>query len=176
MADPATTSGIISDEQIKTIVRRIVSHFSPRRIILFGSYARVSAGSDSDLDLFIEMESNLSPPERAAEVAALIGLRPWSLDIIVYTPEEAANLRGVRGTLLSRIEREGPCRTVDPPHWPWGWRVCGFVRIRVNAEICPQSPVRTNADGERRAIVSRWPIACIAARASTRSFSSRSKT
>ena len=75
--------------------------------MLFGSHARGEAGPGSDLDLFIGMESDRRPPERAAEVTALFGLRTWPLDVVVYTPSEVQQLRKVRGTLLDLIEREG---------------------------------------------------------------------
>jgi hypothetical protein len=53
------------------------------------------------------MEAQGSPPERSAAVSAIFGLRPWSLDVVVYTPEEVERLRGIHGTLLSVIEAEG---------------------------------------------------------------------
>ena len=87
--------------------RTIVERFHPKRIVLFGSHARGDAGSDSDLDVFIEMQTSQRPPERAIEVSAAFGLRPWPLDVVVYTPEEVQRLRGVSGTLLSVIEKEG---------------------------------------------------------------------
>jgi predicted nucleotidyltransferase len=94
-------------ELLKLVTQTIVERFHPKRIVLFGSYARGDARPESDLDLFVEMESNLRPPERAVEVSAVFGLRPWSLDVIVYTPDEVRRLQGTRGTLLSVIEREG---------------------------------------------------------------------
>lgn len=97
----------LSPAHVQEITRRIVERFSPRRIIMFGSHARGNAGSESDLDLFIEMESEQRPPERAAEVAEIFGLRRWPLDVVVYTPEEVKQVEGVHGTLLSMIEREG---------------------------------------------------------------------
>ena len=94
-------------ELLKQVTQTIVERFHPKRIVLFGSYARGEARPESDLDLFIEMESALRPPERAVAVSAVFGLRPWPLDVIVYTPDEVRRLRGTRGTLLSVIEREG---------------------------------------------------------------------
>lgn len=94
-------------ELLKEVTKTIVQRFHPKRIVLFGSHARGEARPDSDLDLFIEMESNLRPPQRAVAVSALFGLRRWPLDLIVYTPEEVQRLRGQRGTLLSMIEKEG---------------------------------------------------------------------
>lgn len=92
---------------LEQVTRTIVERFHPKRIVLFGSHARGDAGSDSDLDLFIEMQTSRRPPERAIEVSAAFGLRPWPLDVVVYTPEEVQRLRGVSGTLLSVIEKEG---------------------------------------------------------------------
>ena len=85
----------------------IIERFHPRRLILFGSHARSQATSDSDIDLFVEMDSALRPPERAAAIDAAFGLHPWAMDIVVYTPAEVARLRGRRGSLLETIEREG---------------------------------------------------------------------
>ena len=98
---------VVSAELVRDITQRIVEHLRPRRVVLFGSHARGEADPDSDLDLFVEMETDRRPPERAAEVAALFGLRRWSLDVVVYTPEEVRRLRDVPGTLLSLIEAEG---------------------------------------------------------------------
>jgi predicted nucleotidyltransferase len=92
---------------LEQVPRTIVERFHPKRIVLFGSHARGDAGSDSDLDVFIEMQTSRRPPERAIEVSAAFGLRPWPLDVVVYTPEEVQRLRGVSGTLLSVIEKEG---------------------------------------------------------------------
>jgi predicted nucleotidyltransferase len=93
--------------QLQKIAAVIAKKFNPVRIIVFGSHARGGATEDSDLDLFVEMETDRRPPERAIEVSAVFGLRPWPLDVVVYTPSEVARLRGVRGTLLSVIEAEG---------------------------------------------------------------------
>lgn len=92
---------------IEEITRRIAAAFHPRRIVLFGSRARGDAGPDSDVDLMIEMDTTASPVERAIAVQALFGLRPWSLDVVVYTPEEVERLRHINGTLASVIDAEG---------------------------------------------------------------------
>lgn len=89
------------------VTKTIVDRFHPNRILVFGSHARGEAGPDSDLDLFIEMETARRPPERAIEVSEVFGLRPWPMDIVVYTPEEVRRLRAVKGSFLSMIEKEG---------------------------------------------------------------------
>ena len=95
------------DTLLDQVTRKIVERFDPERIVLFGSRARGEARGDSDLDLFVEMQTDRPPPERAIEVAAIFGLRRWPLDVVVYTPAEVERLRRVRGTLLSIIEAEG---------------------------------------------------------------------
>ena len=92
---------------LEQITATIVDRFRPKRVILFGSHARGEVRPDSDLDLFVEMDTQRQPPERGLEVASLFGLRSWSLDIVVYTPGEVERLRNVHGTLLSVIEAEG---------------------------------------------------------------------
>jgi predicted nucleotidyltransferase len=89
------------------ITRTIVERFHPRRVVLFGSHARGEAQPDSDLDLFVEMETQARLPERSVEISSVFGLRPWSMDVVVYTPEEVQRLQKVHGTLLSVIEAEG---------------------------------------------------------------------
>lgn len=95
------------DDLLRAITERIVERFHPTRIVLFGSRARGDADDDSDYDLFVEMPSRKSSAERIADVLALFGLREWSLDVVVYTPEEARRWREAPGSFLSQIESEG---------------------------------------------------------------------
>ncbi len=39
--------------QIRVLAKRVAEEIAPRRVILFGSYARGTAGPDSDVDLLI---------------------------------------------------------------------------------------------------------------------------
>ena len=98
---------VTQTELLNHVTQTIIDKFHPKRIVLFGSSARNETRPGSDLDLFIEMDSALRPPERAVEVSAVFGLRSWPLDVIVYTPAEVQRLRGKPGTLLSIIEKEG---------------------------------------------------------------------
>ena len=97
----------MNEPPISEIVEKIVQTFGPRRIVMFGSRARGEGGPDSDLDLMVEMESDRPPRERARAVDALFDHRRWSMDLLVYTPEEVQRARDTLGTLLYTIEREG---------------------------------------------------------------------
>jgi predicted nucleotidyltransferase len=92
---------------VEQITRTIVEQFQPRRVVLFGSHARGDARPDSDLDLMVEMESALPRGPRTVEILKAFGIRPWALDLVVYTPQEVMTLRGVPGSLLASIEAEG---------------------------------------------------------------------
>jgi predicted nucleotidyltransferase len=98
---------VVDQELIDDVVRRIVERFQPKRIVLFGSHARGDAGPESDIDLFIEMESNLRPIDRMVAVGSLFAERLWGLDVFVYTPAEVEARRGRIGNLLSYVEAEG---------------------------------------------------------------------
>jgi uncharacterized protein len=92
---------------VDEVVEKIVSAFHPRRIVLFGSRARGEAGPDSDLDLLIEMETDLKPLQRHMAIERLFDTRDWAMDILVYTPQEVERLRDVVGTIIYTIVREG---------------------------------------------------------------------
>ncbi|MHC4202361.1 MAG: nucleotidyltransferase domain-containing protein [Planctomycetota bacterium] len=98
---------MIDSALIDRVTRTIVERFNPKRIVLFGSHARGEADPESDLDLFIEMESDKRPPERIMEVSEAFGLRDWPMDMVVYTPDETERFRKTRGTLASIVEAEG---------------------------------------------------------------------
>jgi uncharacterized protein len=78
----------VTDEILAEIVRRIVEKFDPEKIILFGSYAYGRPHQDSDVDLFVVMESSQRQVEREVAVSLLILPRPFPIDVIVRTPEE----------------------------------------------------------------------------------------
>jgi uncharacterized protein len=98
---------VIDREVIDGAIRRIVARFHPKRIVIFGSVARGEAGPDSDLDLFIEMDSDVRPLERAIRVRELLADARWPMDVVVYTPEEVADARTRFGNLMTFIDAEG---------------------------------------------------------------------
>ncbi|MHB0979664.1 MAG: nucleotidyltransferase domain-containing protein [Thermoleophilia bacterium] len=89
------------------IVQRIVDGFNPQRIILFGSWARGSAGPDSDVDLLIVMEVEGSKRKKATEIdIALVGV-PVPIDLIVVTPSDVERSIDSLGSIVASAFREG---------------------------------------------------------------------
>jgi predicted nucleotidyltransferase len=93
--------------QIKKIVKRVVSRFSPDKIILFGSYATGTAGPDSDLDLLVVMPITGSRRDKAVEIGVALHDIAVAKDVIVVTPEDFEWRKDVIGTIERPAWREG---------------------------------------------------------------------
>jgi predicted nucleotidyltransferase len=94
-------------QAIEAMVKRLVERFAPDQIILFGSHARGTATSDSDVDLLVVMP--FSGSKRAAQLEMRRALHDIRVpkDIILATPEEVARRRNVVGTVIHPAMREG---------------------------------------------------------------------
>jgi predicted nucleotidyltransferase len=93
--------------EIESAIKRIVEKFHPVKVILFGSYARGTAGPESDVDLLVVMEVRGSKRRQAVEIDLALSDRTFPLDLIVVTPEEYEKYRDVVGHILYPAVREG---------------------------------------------------------------------
>ncbi len=98
----------LDETQMLTTIRdRLVEHFQPLKIILFGSRSRGQARPDSDVDLLVVLPD--APDKRGLAIAMRRLLRdlPVGKDILVTTPEEIARRGNLVGTILRPALREG---------------------------------------------------------------------
>lgn len=102
-----TTDAIISEAIIDQIVQKIVDQVNPLQVILFGSYARGMPNIDSDVDLFVIVESNLPRHKRSAKIRLLFSPAPCPLDILVYTPQEVESCSGVVNHIVTHVMTTG---------------------------------------------------------------------
>ncbi len=102
-----TSDAIISEAIIDQIVQKIVDQVNPLQVILFGSYARGMPATDSDLDLFVVVESNLPRHKRSAKIRLLFSPAPCPLDILVYTPQEVESCSGVVNHIVTHVMTTG---------------------------------------------------------------------
>src|SRR5918999_2529985 len=109
-----------ADRVLQQVTQTIVERLSPRRIVLFGSRARGDAKADSDYDLMIEMDTQLESTERRRAFLDLFPRRPWSIDFLVYTPDEIKRWRDDVGFDLYDIVREGYTLTTVTEGSPTG--------------------------------------------------------
>ena len=82
---------------MREVLQRIASFmkekFHAQKVILFGSYAYGEADKDSDIDLFVIMNTNMRFPKQAAAIRMAIDENftlKIPMDIIVRTPEFVA--------------------------------------------------------------------------------------
>ena len=94
-------------EQIDLMVGRIVTGFSPEKIILFGSHARGQAGPDSDVDLLVVMPVKGSKRAKQLEIRAAVRDVRVPKDIVVSRTEEFLWRQDVVGTIEYPAVREG---------------------------------------------------------------------
>jgi predicted nucleotidyltransferase len=92
---------------MKTIVRRIVDAIHPIKVVMFGSRARGQTRPTSDLDLLIVAESREPRHRRAIPIYGALSDILLPMDIVVYTPDEAADWSEVRQALVTTALREG---------------------------------------------------------------------
>ncbi|MBN1901398.1 nucleotidyltransferase domain-containing protein [Candidatus Sumerlaeota bacterium] len=92
---------------IKDITNRIVTRFKPEKIILFGSYARGTAGPDSDADLLVVIRVKGRKREQAIQIDQALEGIALPNDVIVVTPEEVERYRASIGSIIRETLREG---------------------------------------------------------------------
>ncbi len=98
---------MVSDDDIRSVAKRMGEAVGAERVILFGFHARGDAAEQSDVDLLIIAESDLPRFKRSRELYRLIRPHPFSMDLIVYTPEEVEKGRRSTASFVSNVLREG---------------------------------------------------------------------
>jgi len=106
LSSVAATRRALLEAELARIVQVLREQYAPQRILLFGSLASGQVGEWSDIDLVIVKETDRRFLDRIREVMQL--LRPQvGMDILVYTPEEFAELSRERPFVREEILQKG---------------------------------------------------------------------
>ena len=100
----------IDQNEMATIVDRLIDVYHPLRIYLFGSYAWGMPTAESDYDLCVIVEKSEEKKWdrcRIGRKALLDILRRRSIDIVVYTASEFDRAASHPSTLASPIQQKG---------------------------------------------------------------------
>ena len=97
----------ITDAKIHKAARKIADAVHPEKIILFGSFAYGQPTPDSDVDLLVIMDSDLSAHARSVQVSEILNPRPFPVDIIVRTPAEVEERLRLGDCFFREIVRKG---------------------------------------------------------------------
>ena len=98
-------------ETIPEIVNFIVNKLKPKKIILFGSCARGSITSFSDIDLCIVMEEKIELKERVKLRSMLLmdmlDITDFEIDMFICSEEAWEQKHKNPGTFIGKIYKEG---------------------------------------------------------------------
>lgn len=76
---------------VSEVVQRLVEHYHPFKVVLFGSQVWGEPDEGSDMDLFIVKETDECFLDRMRTVKRLLyetGRVPFAMDVLIYTPQE----------------------------------------------------------------------------------------
>ena len=94
---------------INTIVQKLVTEYSPRRVILFGSYAWGEPGPDSDIDFLIIKDTSERFIDRYVKVQHILTgtHHGYPVETLVLTPREIENRIAIGDKFIGEILDRG---------------------------------------------------------------------
>ena len=98
---------IPSIEQIRELFAPVLRDGGAKRAIVFGSYARGEADLHSDLDLIIVTDTELKFTRRHEQFIGIDEIWQKGLDMLIYTPQELAELLSKGRAFVERALDEG---------------------------------------------------------------------
>jgi uncharacterized protein len=98
---------LVPRELLRAITKRIVENIHPEKVILFGSYAHGEPTLDSDIDLFVIMNSDKRPIEESDTISHLFPHRHFGIDILVRTPQMVQERLALGDGFIRQIMQEG---------------------------------------------------------------------
>lgn len=98
---------MIKNKKLKEIIKTISTKVNPEKIYLFGSRANGKAKKDSDYDLMVVKKTKKPRYRRIEEIHKLFGLRDFSMDAFVYTPEEIEEWRYASASFIHHVLETG---------------------------------------------------------------------
>jgi len=97
---------MIDEDKLRELTRRILRHFQPERIILFGSYAYGEPRPDSDVDLLAVLAFEGKGMIKSLEILNRIDWR-LPIDLLALRPEDVARRYAEGDPLLREALDEG---------------------------------------------------------------------
>jgi len=98
---------MIHDHIIKEIIRRLIDHYRPQTIYLFGSYAWGNPDEDSDLDFLIVVDTLENRYKELVAGYILLSDIGAPKDLMVLTTDEFALHSQNQSQFMYKIKHEG---------------------------------------------------------------------
>jgi predicted nucleotidyltransferase len=97
----------VSPTILEQIVELLVVAAKPRRIIIFGSYARGEQAPDSDLDLLVTEDVVPDPAREQVRLRRVLGDIDLPIDVLVLREQEVSTPQRWLGTAIYDALLEG---------------------------------------------------------------------
>jgi uncharacterized protein len=96
-------------KEIENIRDLIIQEYHPDKIILFGSFARDTEQSDSDIDILVvsDREKDLPRPKRGLSLRLKLATMKKPIDILFYSHEDLYRWKNIRQSFCATLLREG---------------------------------------------------------------------
>ena len=95
------------DSQLQQIIDKIVACIDPVKIYLFGSRAKGDSRDDSDYDIAVIYDGELSKRDVKLTIRKVFGLPDFSMDLFVLTSDELRRFNRIANTLEREITENG---------------------------------------------------------------------
>ena len=92
---------------LRTAIARLARAFAPERVVLFGSYAKGNAHPGSDVDLLVIADLTGDPVQHLRRARQLVADCFPVVDVVLCTPEDAANAATARSPFLQSVLERG---------------------------------------------------------------------
>jgi predicted nucleotidyltransferase len=86
-------------------IRRIITTYHPRRVVLFGSQARGDSDLQSDVDLLVVFDKVPDRRERSVQITRLLRDMPFAKDVLVAGADDVSH--PLRGSALADAVKTG---------------------------------------------------------------------
>ena len=93
--------------EVEHLAARIAARIQPVRIVLFGSYAKGTPTTHSDLDLLVIRDTPLPMINRANDLRPIVSQFLVHVDVQVYTPEEIEEYGNEPGSFVHSVLTTG---------------------------------------------------------------------
>jgi predicted nucleotidyltransferase len=98
----------ITSEKVQMVVQCLIEVANPKKIILFGSYARGNATRDSDLDVLVVTSHEVKSPRReSVRLRNSLSDINMPMDIVVVPFSRFQTLRQKLGLIYREADRQG---------------------------------------------------------------------